>query len=477
MNIDLNNLKKVYVIGIKGSGVIAVVEILHSLGIEITGSDTKEKFFTDAILKRMKIKFKEKFDPKNIPDDADLIVYSTAYNENSNPELKAARKKGMKMISYPEMVAHLFNRKYGIAVVGTHGKTTTSAWLANTLKEVGVDPGAVIGSKVMNWGGNALLGKGEFFVAETDEYQGKLDLYDPKAVIFTSCDFDHPDYFKDFEEYKDAFRKFVAKIPKTGYLVAWGDSTDTLEISESCKAKVLTYGFSEDCDFQISNFQSRQAGPISNKIQNSNDQNPKKFQSFELIYDGKSLGNFEIQLFGKHNVLNAAAVIAMCKNLGVDLEKVRTAIGNFQGTARRFEYIGECKGAVLFDDYGHHPEEIRATLGAAKQAYPERFIWAVFHPHTFTRTKALLSEFSQSFTDANRVVVMDIYSSAREVQGGVHSTQLVDLINQYEHGKAQYISNISKTVEYLKKNIGPNDLVIAIGAGNGWEVVEKLKGK
>lgn len=473
MNIDLNNLKKVYVIGIKGSGVIAVVEILHSLGIEITGSDTKEKFFTDAILKKLKIKFKEKFDPKNIPDDADLIVYSTAYNENSNPELKAAREKGMKMISYPEMVAHLFNRKYGIAVAGTHGKTTTSAWLANTLKEVGADPGAVIGSKVMNWSGNALLGKGEFFVAETDEYQGKLDLYNPKAVIFTSCDFDHPDYFKDFEEYKNTFRKFVAKIPKTGYLVAWGDSVDTLEIAESAKCKVVTYGFGEENDAEVKIIDTKIKQEIAEKLEIE----PEKTQLFRVVYSGEDLGKFEIKLFGKHNVLNATAVIAMCKNLGVDLEKVRTAVGNFRGTARRFEYIGECKGAVLFDDYGHHPEEIRATLGAAKQAYPERFIWAVFHPHTFTRTKALLSEFSQSFTDANRVVVMDIYGSAREVQGGVHSTQLADLINQYEHGKAQYISTISETVEYLKKNIGPSDLVIAIGAGNGWEVVEKLKGK
>ena len=148
---------------------------------------------------------------------------------------------------------------------------------------------------------------------------------------------------------------------------------------------------------------------------------------------------------------------------------------DFKGTSRRFEHIGERNGAILIDDYGHHPEEIKATLKAAREVYPEKNIWAVFHPHTFTRTKALLSEFSQSFADANKVIVLDIYGSAREVQGGVHSTELVDLINKYEHGKAQYISTISETVEYLEKNIGPMDIVIAIGAGNGWEVVDKLK--
>jgi len=466
MDIDLKNIKKVYVIGIKGSGVIAVVEILHALGKEIIGSDTDEKFFTDAILERLGIRYVERFAAKNIPTDPDLVIYSSSYNSANNPEMAEAEKRGLKMVSYPEMLAYFFNEKYGIAVAGTHGKTTTSALLANTLKECGADPSAIIGSKVLDWGGNALIGEGEIFVAETDEYQNKLRLYDPKAAILTSCDFDHPDFFADFTEYKKAFQDFVARLPKTGFLAVWGDSTDTLEIAKSCTAEVATYGFGEENDYRI-----------SNKIQNPNDKNQKEIQSFEVLFKDKSLGEFEIQLSGKHNVLNAAAVVATCHKLQVDLEKVREALGNFQGTARRFEYIGERNGAILIDDYGHHPEEIRATLAGARERYPEKNIWAVFHPHTFTRTKALLSEFSQSFSDADKVIVLDIYGSARETQGGVHSQDLVKLIDQFGRGKAEYIPTIPEAVEYLKDKIGPDDIVITIGAGNGWEVAEKLKEK
>jgi len=471
MNIDLKKIKKVHVIGIKGSGVIAVVEILHSMGIEIAGSDTKEKFFTEATLKKLKIRYKEKFDPKNIPNDADLVIYSTAYNENNNSEFKAAKEKNMPMISYPEMLAYLFNQKYGIAVCGTHGKTTTSAMLAHVLKTAGVDPQAVIGSKVANWDGNALLGKGEYFVAETDEYQGKLSLYDPKAIIFTSCDFDHPDYFKTPEDYKNIFKEFVAKISKAGFLAVWGDSVDTLEIAGSAKCEVIKYGFGEENDLKIEIVGTKIQEEIAEKL----DIVKNKTQAFKAVYKEENLGKFEINLFGRHNALNAAAVIAACKRLNLDMEKVREGLAEFQGTSRRFEYIGERNGAILIDDYGHHPEEIRATLGAAREIYPEKNILVVFHPHTYTRTKALLSEFSQSFADANKVIILDIYGSAREVQGGVHSQELVDLINRYERGKADYISTIEKVVEHLKSRIGLADVVITMGAGNGWEVVEKLK--
>jgi len=473
MEINLNKIKKVHVIGIKGSGVIAVVEILHSMGIEISGSDTKEKFFTDAILKNLKIKYKEKFDHKNIPHDVDLVVYSTAYNEDNNEEFKAAKERGFQMVSYPEMLAYLFNQKYGIAVCGTHGKTTTSAMMAHVLKTAGIDPQAVIGSKVFNWGGNALVGKGEYFVAETDEYQGKLKLYNPKIAVFTSCDFDHPDYFKNFDDYKNVFRDFIAKIPKSGFLAVWGDSVDTLDVAKSANCETIKYGFSEDNDLRLKMVDTKIQEEIAEKLDIKKD----KKNVFSVIYKGKKIGKFEINLFGKHNILNAAAVIAVSKNLNLDMEKVQKGLLDFKGTSRRFEHIGERNGAVLIDDYGHHPEEIKATLSSAREIYLEKNIWAVFHPHTFTRTKALLSEFSQSFTDANKVIVLDIYGGAREVQGGVHSRELVDLINKYEFGKAEYVPTIKKAADYLKDRIGQNDVVIAIGAGNGWEVVEKLKEK
>ena len=473
MDINLNNIKKVYVIGIKGSGVIGIVEILHSRGIAITGSDTDEKFFTNEILDRLGIPYFEKFDPRNIPLDADLIIYSTAYNENNNEEFRVAREREMPMVSYPEILSGLFNAKYGIAVAGTHGKTTTSAWLASILKEAEKDPVAIIGSKVINWGGNALAGSGEYFVAETDEYQGKLDLYEPKIAILTSCDFDHPDYFENFEKYKEAFANFVKKIPKIGLLAVWGDSVDTLKIAENAKCRVLSYGFSEENDLMIEMVDTKIQEEIAEKL----DIKKEKFQTFKVFHGKQELGKFETSLFGRHNILNAAAAITVSYFLSLDMEKVREAVKNFRGTARRFELIGERNGAILIDDYGHHPEEIKATLKAAREVYPEKNIWAVFHPHTFTRTKALLSEFSQSFGDADRVIVLDIYGSAREVQGGVHSSELVDLINKFDFNKAQYIPTIKEVVKFLKDRIGEQDIVISIGAGNVWEVVDKLKEK
>jgi len=473
--LDLAKIKKVYVIGIKGAGVVAVVEILIKMGIKVTGSDTHEKFFTDDVLKKFKVNFIEKFSPSNVPVDADLIIYSTAYNEQNNVEFAEAKKRNLPMVSYPQILGELFNKKYGLAICGTHGKTTTSAILADILKKIGKNPNAVIGSRVTEWESNALIGEGEYFVIEADEFQNKLKLYEPKAVILTSVDWDHTDTFPTFFEYKKAFADFVARIPKHGFLVVWGDSVSTLEVSKKSTCDVLTYGFSEDCDYTISNFQF----PISKQITNSNEQN---FQKFDLRFKEKSLGTFEIQLVGKHNILNATAAVAVCHKLKIDMEKVREALKNFQGTSRRFEYIGERNGAILIDDYAHHPEEIKATLKAAREIYPEKNIITIFHPHTFTRTKALLAEFSQSFGDTNEVIIIDIYGSAREarlfggqVQGGVTSEELVNLINRYDHDKAEYIPTIDEVIEYLKNKISADDIIISMGAGDVWKVVNQLK--
>ncbi len=465
---NLSEIKKVYLIGIKGAGMAAIAEILRARGINVSGSDMAEKFFTDGILTRRKIKFYEKFSAGNIPEDVDLIVYSTAYNEKNNVEIAEAKKRNLPMTSYPEILGELFIGNIGIAVCGTHGKTTTTAMLAEALRYSGADPGAIVGSKVIQWEGSSLAGSGKYFVAEADEYQNKLRYYNPFAAVITSVDWDHPDYFPDFKSYKKVFADFAEKIPKHGFLIVWGDSVSTLDISKKAICNVLSYGFSDDCDYRISNFQF----PISKQISNPNDKN---FQKFDLKFKEKSLGTFEIQLVGKHNALNAAAVIAVCHKLGFDMEKVRKALKNFKGTSRRFEYIGERDGAILIDDYAHHPEEIKATLKAAREIYPGKNIITVFHPHTFTRTKALLQEFSQSFDDADKAIVIDIYGSAREVQGGISSQDLIDLINKYSPGKAEYIPTIDEVADNLKDIIGENDVVISMGAGDVWKVADKLK--
>jgi len=458
---DIAKFKKAYLIGIKGSGMVAVAEIFVSLGMAVTGSDTKEKFFTDEVLEKLGIKYFEKFSAENIPNDADLVIFSTAYNESNNIELAEAKKRNLPILSYPEILGKLFNEKYGIAVCGTHGKTTTAAMLSSVMKYCGADPTAVIGSRVIGWGSNALVGKGEFFVLEADEFQNKLKLYEPKAAVLTSIDWDHPDFYPTFAEYKKAFSDFAAKIPKYGFLVCCGDDANVAEIGKSARCAILKYGFGKENDFIIIRTKKLIPGIIGEK--------------FEVVFKGKGLGKFEIKLSGRHNVSNAAAVIAVGHKIGLNLVKVKEALGNFQGTSRRFEYVGERNGAVIIDDYGHHPEEIKATLKSAREIYPEKNIIAVFHPHSYSRTEALLAEFAQSFGDANKVIVLDIYGSAREKAGKVSSKDLVSQINKYDFGKAEHIATIKEAVDYLKDKIGQNDIVLCIGAGNVFEVAEKLK--
>jgi len=247
----------------------------------------------------------------------------------------------------------------------------------------------------------------------------------------------------------------VARIPSSGFLFVWGDSADTLEVAKEAKCQVIKYGFLAGNDFLITDY---------------------KFQDFEIRDSrNRNYGRFHIQLIGKHNILNAAGVIAFCSKFNIDLEKTQKAIGNFRGTSRRFEYIGVRNGAILIDDYGHHPEEIKATLGAAREIYPDKNIIAVFHPHSYSRTEALFSEFAQSFNSVDKVIVLDIYGSARETSGQVNSKNLADLINKYCFGKALYIPTIPEAAAYLQDRIGKKDVVLAIGAGNVFEVVEKLK--
>ena len=459
---SLNDFKKTYMIGIKGVGMTAIAQVLKLRGAEVTGSDTHEKFFTDEVLEKSGIKFYEGFDAENLgKEKPDLVIYSTAYTEE-NPELAAARKIGVAILSYPEALGQILKEGFGIAVSGTHGKTTTTAMLGFVLQELGADPTVVVGSAVPQLGGNARAGGGKYVVIEADEYQNKFLYFDPCAVILTSAEYDHPDFFKTPEEYNDAFRKFVEKIPADGFLVVCADDKNVLEISVVAKCKIISYGLSGG-DWQAK-INPSPALPL---------EKGEGRTEFEVLERGESRGNFSIQLVGEHNVANALAVIAMVKELGFDLEKIREALEKFSGAVRRFEIKGEAAGVLVIDDYGHHLTEIRVTLEAARQRYPNKKIWCVFHPHTFTRTKALLKDFSKSFGAVDKTIVIDIYGSAREVTGGVSSSELVELIKK-EGNDALYIPTIPEVAEFLVKEVKSGDVVITMGAGDVWRVGEML---
>lgn len=465
-SLRLSRFKHVHMIGIKGAGMTALAELLLKQGKIITGSDVHEVFFTDAILKKLKIKYSEEFNLKNIPKKADLIVYSTVYSPEKNEELAQAYKMNVPVLSYPEVLGLLTNEKMTLAVCGTHGKTTTSALLADTLKFCGKDPSAIVGSHILNWEGNALSGSGEYLVLEADEYQNKLALYSPYGVILTSVDWDHPDYFPTVAEYEKVFEDFVARIPKHGVLIYCSDLASVSRIAEKAECQKISYGTLQGADFRIVGYAPEKMGFVSEK-------NALK-QTFSVQYGEEDLGKFSLRLAGVHNAQNATAVIALMSYLKIDIERVRQALEKFSGTERRFEYVGERYGALLYDDYAHHPEEIKATLGAFRELYPDRHLRVIFHPHTFSRTEALLGDFSQSFDSADEIKVLSIYGSARENQGGVSSQDLVDGINQYFPGKAELVTDRGILISELEKTMGRQDVIITLGAGNVWEISHKL---
>lgn len=452
-------------IGIKGAGMAALAQVLVKRGKRVTGSDTSEVFFTDAILKGIGIAPLEGFSPEHIPHDVECIIYSTSYAPERNEELKAALESDRPVLSYPEAIGSLTHEYLTLAVAGTHGKTTTSALLGHTLAALGEDPTAIVGSKIAAWQGGALAGTGQYFVLEADEYQNKLKEYQPFAVILTSADWDHPDFFPDMESYVQVFAEFVKKIPKHGVLVYCSDSTAVSKIAESATCRKIAYGRLEGAEYRIADYAPRTAEETAD---------PESLQHFSVLRQDELMGRYALRLAGAHNAENATAVIALLDFLRQDADRVRESLATFPGTERRFEFIGERFGTLCYDDYAHHPEEIRVTLRAFRELFPEKQLTVVFHPHTFTRTKALLPEFAQCFADADRVHLLDIYGSAREAQGGVASQDIVDLMDRFSAGKASVAHDIDALIGELEKTMGRNDVIISMGAGDVWKVSHAL---
>jgi len=425
---DLSKVKKAYFIGIKGVGMTALAQILQSQGIEVLGSDTKEKFFTDQVLKRLKIRVIEGFDKKNIPFDVDLVIVSAAYliQGVKNPEVDQAKKQGLPLLTYAQILGQLFQGKYGLAVAGTHGKSTITAMLGLILEEAGFDPTVVVGTRVIQWQSNARIGHSRYFVAEADEYRNNFLHYSPKVLILTSLEYDHPDFFKNFQEYQETFQRLVQKIPASGFIVANGQDNHVKEVVKKAKCRVVEYF------------------PDQLKI--------------------------KLKVPGQHNLLNASAAMTTALELGVELKTIKKALADFQGTSRRFEIKGQSKGILLIDDYAHHPTEIQVTLKAAKELYPQKKIWAVFQPHTFSRTEALLKDFGSVFEQADQVIILDICGSAREKSGQIHAQDLVREIREYKGSKVKYIPTIKKAAEYLKKRAQAGQVVLTMGAGDVWKL-------
>ncbi len=466
---ELLNAKKVHMIGIKGVGMTMLAQYLVAKGVEVSGSDVSETFMTDETLNKLKIPVHKGFAKKNIPPKTDLIIYSTAYNKNNNPELAfALQKMPKRAIPYAKALSQIFNQSYGIAVVGSHGKTTTTAWLGYVLYKSFLSPIVMVGAKVPQFDGFALIGDSNYLIAEIDEYQNKLKYFEPHVVLLNNIDYDHPDFFSTRESYEQVFIDFIKKIPSGGFLVANFDDEVVRRLAPvNCRGRIISYGINESASYvayDIKVYGQKQYFKVKLGVNDFDE---------ETEEGSNDLGDFCINLGGRHNIYNALAVIAASIEFDVSLTDIRKYLEEFKGTERRMQFIGKYRGALIFDDYAHHPTEIKKTIEGARDFYPNKKLVVVFHPHTFTRTKALLNDFAQSLSLADKIIILDIYGSAREKQGGVHSRDLVAKIK--EQGKdVRYIPDLESTESYLRSNLDPNDLVILMGAGDVFRVGEKL---
>lgn len=437
-------------------------------GIDISGSDVAEDFVTKDVLAEQNIKINNGFDGRNVRKDFELVIISAAYDD-SNPEVREAKRKKIPIVTYSEMLAQLLKEKKLIAISGVHGKTTTTALTAFLLEETGKNPGWLIGAGgIKNLPGNSRWGKSEYFVAEADEYQKSqedktpkfLD-FKPEVLVITSIEMDHPDTFRDVEEVYDAFFKLAARIPRSGFLIANIDSQKVRKLTmRFADRRIETFGFAPDAKWRI--------------IEGAKNEGRQKFA---ILRGDKKFGPFELSIPGSHNILNATAGIIICLEIGVSEQKIKEILPCFSGVSRRFQLLGEKNNVLYYDDFAHHPTEIKATLEAARELYPTKKIWVVFQAHTYSRTKVLLKEFASSFGRADHVLISEIFASARESvpsgRDGVSGRNLAIAISRH-HQSAKFVGDLNEATEFLKRFVEKSEIVILMGAGDVYKIYDKI---
>ena len=454
-------------IGIKGVGMTMLAEFLAHQKYSITGSDTGEVFITDSVLDKAGIMVHAGFSRQHLQTKPDLVIYSTAYNQDTNEEVKEAIEKNYKVLTYAQALGEIFNTHFGIGVCGSHGKTTTTAWLGFVLSKAGLQPNVLVGARVSQFNGAGLTGSSNLLVAETDEYQNKLQYFNPKMILLNNIDYDHPDFFPTKESYEKAFSDYIEKLPKSGCLIANGDDETVRKlISQNLISKVITYGITSDVDYRATDIHYQNGKQYFNVVLKKSEEQDEN--------ETNELGNFSISLLGEHNIKNALAVIIASIELGAELHLVRQYLCEFSGTALRLEVLGEYKGAIIINDYAHHPTEIKASIQALQQRYGDKKIRIVFHPHTFTRTKAFVIDFGKSFSGVHEVVVLGIYGSAREVQGGISSQEVVDEIKKNWFENVHYINLLSEVEAYIRQSISAGEVIVFMGAGDVFKLGENL---
>ncbi len=444
--------------GIGGIGMSGIAELLINLGYEVSGSDIQNSPVTGR-LAHLGGKIFSGHRKENI-EGADVVVYSSAV-PNDNPELTEARERYIPVIPRSEMLAELMRLKYGVAVAGAHGKTTTTSMIASILTSGNLDPTVVIGGRLDIWGGsNAKLGQGDILVAETDESDGSFMFLSPTIAVVTNIDFEHMDHYGNMDAIRGTFVNFINKIPFYGLAILCLDNEEIQGIIPRLKKRYLTYGMNSQADIRAKDIEREKLGV-----------------GFEIIYQNRSLGRVVVGMPGRHNVLNALGAISVGLEMDMGIEDIKKGLRNLGGLERRFQVKGQKGDILVLDDYGHHPTEIAVTLETARECWPEKRLVVVFQPHRYTRTEALYDRFMISFNQADVLIVAPLYSAGERPIEGVDAEWLYRGIKEHGHREVILCQSHDEILKVLLSLIRPGDLVMTLGAGDIYKVGEQLLDK
>jgi UDP-N-acetylmuramate--alanine ligase len=483
-------IQRIHFVGIGGIGMSGIAEVLLNLGYKISGSDLKRSLVTDRLTSLGATVF-EGHRAENLTG-ADVVVTSSAINAG-NPEVEEARRLHVPVIQRAEMLAELMRLKYGIAIAGMHGKTTTTSMIAAVLAAGGLDPTVVVGGRVDAMGSNARLGRSQYLVAEADESDRSFLKLSPILAVVTNIDREHMDCYRSMHDIKRAFLDFMDRVPFYGMIVACNDDPILRRILPKIRRRMVSYGTRKDSDFRIElsdelwrggrpRTPTTTAGGYTNKHSDLSmparartRSTPPTISSFALNYRGRDLGEFHLHVPGVHNVLNATATIAVGVGLDIPVAQIREALENFCGVDRRFHVRGKIAGVTVIDDYGHHPTEIRATLAAARQC-GYRKVHVIFQPHRYTRTRDLMDEFATAFGDADSLQVLDIYPASEQPIEGITGEALARGIREKGAGSAEvgYAGSFDDAVTAATANARDGDMILTLGAGSVSQLVPML---
>ncbi len=446
---------RIHFVGIGGIGMSGIAELLLNLGYGVTGSDQRLTDITERLVS-LGAQIRSGHGPANIPEDVHVVVVSSAVGPGNEEVIEAHRRK-IPVIPRAEMLAELMRMKYGIAIAGTHGKTTTTSMVATVLAAAGWDPTAVVGGKLNSLGSNAKLGSGDFLVAEADESDGSFVKLSPTVAVVTNIDPEHLDYYSGIGQIKETFLHFLNKVPFYGFAVLCVDHPNVQELIPSLQKTFVTYGFSHQADYRVD-------GVVPEGMANR----------FRVIRRGENLGEVTLSAPGRHNVENALAAVTVASELGIPFDRIREGLSDYRGVHRRFQVKGERDGVTVVDDYGHHPVEIGATLSAAREVWSDRRVVVGFQPHRYSRTHALFQDFVSAFHEADLLIVFDVYPAGEKPIPGASGEKLCEAIRDHGHRAVFYAGKAVEAAGEVLPRLQPGDIFLTMGAGDVWKLAEGI---